>query len=126
MGVFVGVDPGAKGSLCFLDSKTRKMVFLPTPCLELSARSLRIKLMATHNTYGITMMAIEDVHSIHGTSAKSKNGAASPIPIKVNVINISLAPCENANPIAVPKNGAEHGVASNVAKAPLKKCPESE
>jgi hypothetical protein len=69
--IYLGVDPGAKGSLCFLDMDTRKMGFKPTPCLEFTAKQLRVHILAIHKKYDIRMAAIEDVHAIFGTSAGS-------------------------------------------------------
>jgi hypothetical protein len=71
MAVYLGIDPGAKGSLCFLDMDSKKMAFLPTPCLEVSAMSLRKKILATHKCHNIIWAGIEDVHAIHGTAAGS-------------------------------------------------------
>jgi crossover junction endodeoxyribonuclease RuvC len=71
MAVYLGIDPGAKGCLCFLDSSTKKMAFLPTPCLEFSAREIWKTTVATHGCHHIAAAAIEDVHSIYGMSAKS-------------------------------------------------------
>jgi hypothetical protein len=41
----------------------------------------------------------------------------------VKIIRISGAPRARANPTAVPRNGAEHGVASKVANAPAANAP---
>ena len=45
-------------------------------------------------------------------------GRAKPIPINKNIKIISRIPLDNEKPIAVPKKGAEHGVANRVANAP--------
>jgi len=65
MVMFVGIDPGAKGSLCALDPNTKSITFLST-------------LQTPHLIYDwlnalspIRMLAIEEVHSIYGTSAGS-------------------------------------------------------
>ena len=58
-----------------------------------------------------------------GARATSINGSAMPSPRAVKTARISTASRARANPIAVPTNGAEHGVASNVAKQPVRKCP---
>ena len=71
MAVYLGIDPGAKGALCFLDIDNRKLAFRPTPCLEFSAAELRKTVMAVNKTKDILMIGIEDVHAIHGTSAGS-------------------------------------------------------
>ena len=43
----------------------------------------------------------------------------------INMAKIIAADCENANPKAVPRNGAVHGVASTVANTPWKNEPRS-
>ena len=40
-----------------------------------------------------------------------------------NIEIISIGPLVKAKPTAVPKKGAEHGVANKVAKAPVQKLP---
>lgn len=71
MAVYLGIDPGAKGSLCFLDVDTQKIAFQPTPCLKVSAQTLRKTVINVHKNKGIIMIGIEEVHSIFGTSAGS-------------------------------------------------------
>ena len=46
-----------------------------------------------------------------------------PIPSTENIEIISIGPLVKAKPTAVPKKGAEHGVANKVAKAPVQKLP---
>ena len=45
------------------------------------------------------------------------------MPSARKMAKISSGPAARAKPIAVPRNGAEHGVASSVAKAPAAKLP---
>ncbi len=54
-----------------------------------------------------------------GDGSDEKNGVAMPMPNARKIEKISAGPRANAKPIAVPKNGAEHGVARMVAKTPL-------
>jgi hypothetical protein len=63
--VIVGIDPGAKGSLCSLDTVSKSIWFIPTTALphELYAWLKRDD--------SIHMIGIEDVHAIYGTSAGS-------------------------------------------------------
>jgi len=63
--VVVGIDPGAKGSLCLLDTTSKHITFLSTyvsPAL----------IYDWLNAYSpIHMIGMEDVHAIYGTSAGS-------------------------------------------------------
>src|ERR1700730_17584433 len=58
-----------------------------------------------------------------GCAASRKYGALIPAAIATNMARIMAADCVKANPSAVPKNGAVHGVARTVAKTPWKKEP---
>lgn len=70
MALYLGIDPGAKGSLCLLDSITKDVKFLDTPPIH-SALAIFTAINTFHNTYHIQHIAIEDVHAIFGTSAGS-------------------------------------------------------
>ena len=59
-----------------------------------------------------------------GTAASSRYGAASPTPTAVKTVTIVVPGWLSAKPTAVPRKGAEHGVAIRVAKTPEKKWPE--
>ena len=61
---------------------------------------------------------------IDGNTVKIKNGNARPNPKAKKIKKISSGPRARANPTAVPKNGAEHGVARRVTSAPCKKWLE--
>ena len=61
---------------------------------------------------------------IDGNMAKIKNGNARPKPKAKKIKRITDGPCASANPTAVPKNGAEQGVANKVTSAPCKKWLE--
>ena len=54
-----------------------------------------------------------------GKAAIAKYGSAMPRPKAANIAKISPGPRLKAKPTAVPKNGAEQGVAIKVAKASL-------
>ena len=58
---------------------------------------------------------------ILGNKATSNHGIDNPIPIDINIKIMLKLFSEKANVIAVPTNGAEHGVANKVAKKPFKK-----
>ena len=59
-----------------------------------------------------------------GNAATSRYGSARPMPNAEKISMISNGPCARANPTALPRNGAEQGVASSVANAPWRNCPE--
>jgi hypothetical protein len=63
--IYIGIDPGAKGSLCSLDTVGKTTWFMPTNALP---RELYTWL--NHRDL-IDRIAIEDVHAIYGTSAGS-------------------------------------------------------
>jgi hypothetical protein len=68
MAKFIGIDPGAKGSLCCLDTDDLTNVeFIDTPADHASAQLVRGWVMGrTPNILGL-----EKVHAIFGTSAGS-------------------------------------------------------
>lgn len=70
MGLILGIDPGTQGALCFLDPTTGKTEFIDTPNTKKLWESLvniedRLRINAPR------YIAIEDVHSLGGMSAKS-------------------------------------------------------
>jgi hypothetical protein len=68
--VFVGIDPGAKGAICFLVPSTNEITFLPTT--EKPSVIFEQLNETRHNPlFTIQMIMIEDVHAIQGTSAGS-------------------------------------------------------
>jgi len=71
MARFVGVDPGAKGSFCLLDTGNKHIEFQPTPTIDVTAAVLYDWILAEHAQEPIQMIGVEDVHAIFGTSAKS-------------------------------------------------------
>src|ERR1700730_5512434 len=52
-----------------------------------------------------------------------KYGTLIPAATATNIDKMTADDCVNANPIAVPRNGAVHGVANAVAKTPWKNEP---
>ena len=60
-----------------------------------------------------------------GNAANRRYGSARPRPRAPKTRKISPVLPAKAKPTAVPTNGAEHGVANKVAKAPCRKCPEN-
>lgn len=68
---FLGIDPGAKGSLCILDP-FGDITFCPTPHAFKDSFKLFHSLKLMVNTLGsFTAVAVEEVHSLYGMSAKS-------------------------------------------------------
>lgn len=73
---FIGIDPGTQGAICLLNSQTNISTIMETPSsknLGPTVRSLNtwfkeIRLFC--GTEGVKI-AVEDVHSLHGMSAKS-------------------------------------------------------
>ena len=63
------------------------------------------------------------IASSAGNHRSAANGSAIPTPSAVNTANASKAGADIAYPIAVPMNGAVHGVAITVASRPLVKDP---
>ena len=71
MSIYLGIDPGAKGSLCILDTQLKVTTFLPVPSGIETPQRLRKDLLDLDKITPIDMAAIEDVHSIFGMSAGS-------------------------------------------------------
>lgn len=71
MARFVGIDPGAKGALCVVDTTSKHPIFQPTPNLKCNALTLYQWLLTQHALDPIHIIAVEDVHSLFGMSAKS-------------------------------------------------------
>ena len=68
MSTFLGIDPGAKGYLCLLDTSDKSIEFVSTTELP----HLIYKWVMDKNIPNpITAVGIEDVHAIFGTSAGS-------------------------------------------------------
>lgn len=65
---YIGIDPGAKGSICLLVPDANVVEFFSTAEAPINVVSW---LVDKFSSYNIKMAMIEDVHSIHGTSAKS-------------------------------------------------------
>jgi len=71
MPTYLGVDPGANGALCFLDSRTRVTKFLPTPRGDFSPMALRQAIKAQRTVSLIRCAAVEKVHAMSLVSAGS-------------------------------------------------------
>lgn len=71
MKYFIGVDPGNKGAICLLDPDEGTVQFLPTPILKSLTPSVRHIFRGLPPADWIKALAIEDVHSVHNSSAKS-------------------------------------------------------
>jgi len=71
MSIYLGIDPGASGSMCFLNAANKEIEFLPTPGMFGSARQLKNEILSIDTNCKIKRAAIEDVHSLFGMSAAS-------------------------------------------------------
>ena len=60
-----------------------------------------------------------------GNAARSRYGEAIPVPIAPNIAAVVPESCVSAKPSAVPRKGAEQGVAISVAKKPVTRWPAS-
>ena len=61
------------------------------------------------------------IKTVFGNNETKMYGTLIPIPINIKIKKRVVDVCVKAIVIAVPTNGAVHGVANNVAKKPLKK-----
>lgn len=67
----LGIDPGAQGALCLLDTSRKFCEFFDTPNTKNMYESLCDLDSWLISTRGAQHIAIEDVHSLGGMSAKS-------------------------------------------------------
>jgi len=69
--VYVGIDPGAHGFFAIYDTSTKEYSFIEMPkigkFIDILGVSNIVKLLKNH----VAIVALEDVHSIFGVSAKS-------------------------------------------------------
>lgn len=66
--VYVGIDPGAKGYICALAPGDRSIEFLSN---TQAPKFLYDAFVLLGKHYNVRQIMIEDVHSLHGASAKS-------------------------------------------------------
>jgi len=71
MKYFIGVDPGNKGAICLLDPQDDTITFIDTPNLKKLSQSVKAIFKGLPPSNWIKKLAIEDVHSVHNSSAKS-------------------------------------------------------
>ena len=71
MKFYIGVDPGNKGALCLLGLTGKTIRFVDTPDLKNLVPSVRAVFRGLPPVDWIIALAIEDVHSVHNSSAKS-------------------------------------------------------
>ena len=77
MGRYIGIDPGASGSLCLLDTDEGLITFLNTPgptCTPLAVHNwIQACSWGDNNTSGqlVRIIGIEDVQAVPGTHATS-------------------------------------------------------
>lgn len=66
-----GIDPGRKGAICSLDTHTKQIRFWDMPDISSHRDVGRVAAYLEFGLRGAEGIAIEDVHSMHGMSAKS-------------------------------------------------------
>ena len=71
MPTFLGIDPGAKGSLCLLDTVTKEQHFMHTPGGLVTSWEVYNWVLGANLDHRISAIAIENVHAISKTSAGS-------------------------------------------------------
>ena len=108
-----------------------------SPMYIFSAHNIRLALSDLHGDLGALHCSSDwsnmgpgrvSARQVRGDSGSIGNdklirnyGIGAQIIKALNIKKISNELPNSANPTAVPTNGAEHGVANNVAKAPCKK-----
>jgi len=65
---FIAVDPGSKGAICLLVPESKQILFCNTSDKPINIIHI---LNQAQNEFNVICAMVEDVHSIHGTSAKS-------------------------------------------------------
>lgn len=65
---YIGVDPGATGKYCLLIPATKQVLFLPTTHKPMDTVNWFKRIQ---HEFNLVITMIENVHSIHGASAKS-------------------------------------------------------
>lgn len=68
MKVFIGIDPGAKGYICALAPDVNQAEFIANVALPHEIYDFLVDMRGEHS---VKKAMIEDVHSLHGMSAKS-------------------------------------------------------
>lgn len=71
MGRYIGIDPGASGSLCLLDTDKNVIEFHDTPGNLVTARSVYEWILACSTNWATRVIGIEDVQAVPGTAATS-------------------------------------------------------
>ena len=65
---YIGIDPGSLGQICLLSIDYNTIEFCPT---NINPIALTSWFNSMDERYDVRVIMIEEVHSIHGTSAKS-------------------------------------------------------
>jgi hypothetical protein len=71
MGRYVGIDPGAKGAICLLDTNNQSILFKPTGAVDFPPLEIHNWLMGLHIRSYFRIIGIENVSSVPGASAGS-------------------------------------------------------
>lgn len=93
--LFIGIDPGAKGSICLLDPVSQDMAFCSTdqPIIKLVEWFERAK-----KEGNIRYACIEDVHSMYGMSAKSNFNFGRNLQLLHDAIEVARLPKDMVQP----------------------------
>ncbi len=98
---YVGVDPGDKGAYCLLIPSTKQVAFMSTTMKPLETLEW---FQTIQKEFHLVVTQIEDVHSLHGMSAKSNFSFGG------NVRQVNIIPAIAQSPIAhvTPKVWQKH------------------
>lgn len=106
--LFIGIDPGAKGAICLLEPIEKLMAFCPT---DLPIRKQVDWLNMTKEEGNVRFVCIEDVHSLHGMSAKSNFNFGRNLQLLHDAIDMAELPKDLVQPKKWQKNvGVKSGL----------------
>jgi hypothetical protein len=69
--LFIGIDPGKQGSLCFLDPSVNLQLFISLNPDKQTAASIIYNIETQCEAADNWIIALEEIHSLYGMSAKS-------------------------------------------------------
>lgn len=123
----LGIDPGEKGAICLMVPATMWIEFKPT---NMQPYKLLCWLEAVTDTYNVSLVMIEDVHSIFGTSAGSNFtfgfnvGLIHGLVASLNVMVDTVTPKKWQKQLGITEKGK--GVKKNTFELIQKRYPEAE
>lgn len=68
---YIGIDPGSAGAICSLDDSSNHPLFIDLDPKKMSASLVLVRLNSMLHDVDHVEVALEDVHSLPGMSAKS-------------------------------------------------------